>query len=194
MCVRPTKVQLTPLDKTIDQCLRPLLELPFVPFTVLFCHVIGTSSASDLRYLESLVRSLQTASSKQSIYPICAKQFRIFEALFNVAREYIQTASSLHEGEDVQGQVDANSFVELFGLTVNNGNSQSMGAFGLSPNSMEAAGTDSYGQYWNEPGSRDGLQEAPPGDSRAELDMEGAKLGDWFQKNHDMMRLMEVNF
>jgi hypothetical protein len=194
MCVRPTKVHLTSLDKIIDQRRRPLLELPFVPFTVLFCHVIGTSSASDLRYLEGLVRSLQTASSKQSIYPTCAKQLRIFEALFNVAHEYIQTASSLHQGEDLQGQADANSFVELFGLTVNNGNSQSMGAFGLSSVSMQAAGTDPYGQYWSEPGSRDGIQEVPPEGSRTELDMEGAKLGDWFQKNHDMMRLMEVNF
>jgi hypothetical protein len=167
---------------------RPLLELPFVPFTVIFCHVIGTSSAADLAYLEGLVKSLRASSScRQRIYPTCDKQSQVFETLYNVAREYIQVVSSRQE------HVDAGfgSFAEPFGLPAanNNGNGQSsLGAFefGLDPNLP-------YGQYLGEPGSRESedLQEVQS--SSWELDTEGAKLGDWLRKNQNMMRMMEGN-
>jgi len=162
---------------------RPLLELPFVPFTVIFCHVIGTSSAADLAYLEGLVKSLRASSSRQSIYPTCDKQSQVFETLYSVAREYIQVVSR-------QEHVDVGfgPFAELFGLpATNNGNGQSsLGAFefGHDPNLP-------YGQYLGEPGSSGGdLQEVQ---SSWELDTEGAKLGDWLQKNQNMMRMMEGN-
>lgn len=182
---------------------RPLLELPFVPFTVIFCHVIGTSSAADLAYLGGLVKSLRASSSRQSIYPTCAKQSQVFESLYNVAREYIQALSLRQEHVDV----GFNSFAELFGLPVTNHNgngngTSQLGAFGLlDPNNgMEALGSGSsgalpYGQYLGEPGcSREDLQEVQTQSSSWELDnTEGAKLGEWFQKNQNMMRMMEVN-
>jgi hypothetical protein len=159
---------------------RPLLELPFVPFTVIFCHVIGTSSAGDLGYLEGLVKSLRASSCRQSIYPTCDKQSQVFETLYNVACEYIQVVSR-------QEHVDVgfSSFAELFGLPVNNGNGTSLGAFGLDPNLP-------YGQYLGKPDSSGGdLQEVQS--SSWELDTEGAKLGDWLRKNKNMMRMMEGN-
>jgi len=114
----------------------------------------------------------------------------MFETLYDVAREYIQVVSR-------QEHVDVgfSSFAELFGLPANNGNSQSLGAFGLDPTSLDATGTDSnampHGRNLSQPmGSRENPQEVQ---SSWEIDAEGAKLGDWFQKNHDMMRMMEVN-
>jgi hypothetical protein len=132
---------------------------------------------------------MRASSSRQSIYPTCDKQSQVFETLYNVAREYIQVVSR-------QEHVDVgfNSFAELFGLPANNGNGQSPGAFGLDPNGMEAIGNGSgalpYGQYLGDPGSREDPQEVQ---SSWELDTEGAKLGDWFRKNQNMMRMMEVN-
>ena len=180
---------------------RPLLELPFVPFTVIFCHVIGTSSAADLAYLGGLVKSLRASSSRQSIYPTCAKQSQVFESLYNVAREYIQAVSLRQEHVDV----GFGSFAELFGLPVTNHNgngngTSQLGAFGLlDPNNgMEALGSGfsgalPYVQYLGEPGSRESedLQEVQS--SSLELDTEGAKLGDWLRKNQNMMRMMEGN-
>ncbi|KAF7555898.1 hypothetical protein G7Z17_g1776 [Cylindrodendrum hubeiense] len=65
-----------------------LIFTPFVPFTVLFCHVIETSDESDLERLRVFVASLQSST------PLSDSSRRLqnlFQTLFNIAKYYLKS-------------------------------------------------------------------------------------------------------
>jgi hypothetical protein len=66
---------------------RTILYAPFIPFIVIFCHVIETSSASDLHLLDRFVQSLQES---HQISAAIGKLHQLSKVLYNVALLYVE--------------------------------------------------------------------------------------------------------
>ncbi|KAL3301553.1 fungal specific transcription factor [Colletotrichum asianum] len=66
-----------------------LLQSPFVPFTVLFCHVIETCNEADLERLGGLIGSLQQLLTDDFSTGV-KKEVRLFKVLYDVACSYIK--------------------------------------------------------------------------------------------------------
>ncbi|KAE9582028.1 hypothetical protein CGMCC3_g1959 [Colletotrichum fructicola] len=71
-----------------------ILLTPFTPFFVLFCHVIDTSSAEDLKRLNDFVASLRPACALSE--PV-EKLHQLCQMLYNVALLYVETKSQQSE-------------------------------------------------------------------------------------------------
>ena len=69
---------------------RTTLLTPFAPFFVLFCYVIETSSADDLRRLFDFVESLRPVSTASE--PVM-KLYQLCQVLCNVAHAYVEAKS-----------------------------------------------------------------------------------------------------
>lgn len=75
---------------------RTILYAPFVPFIVIFCHIIETSNMADLQRLRDFIASLQ---------PTCAvsegvdKLHRLFSVLQNVATLYVEAKTKANSSE-----------------------------------------------------------------------------------------------
>ncbi|KAH6871432.1 hypothetical protein B0T10DRAFT_541511 [Thelonectria olida] len=67
-----------------------ILFAPFVPFTVLFCHVIETTDTADLDRLHSFVTSIQPASS---LSEASSKLHRLFEVLYDASARYVEVCT-----------------------------------------------------------------------------------------------------
>ncbi|KAL4929699.1 putative C6 transcription factor [Aspergillus undulatus] len=74
-----------------------ILYSPFVPFIVLFCHIIEVSSWEDLERLEEFVVSLKPNCSLSTAI---SKLHRLCQALSNVARLYIEARIQAQTQED----------------------------------------------------------------------------------------------
>lgn len=60
---------------------------PFVPFIVLFCHVMETRDQADAARLDAFVRSIQAATT---VSEHAAKMHRLFQVLESIARRYVE--------------------------------------------------------------------------------------------------------
>lgn len=67
---------------------RALLQSPFVPFIVLFCHIIETRNEEDLDRLGGLIGNLQSTAA-DSFSTSVMKELRLFKVLYDVACSYI---------------------------------------------------------------------------------------------------------
>ncbi|KAH8198188.1 hypothetical protein TruAng_007669 [Truncatella angustata] len=75
-----------------------ILYAPFIPFIVIFCHAIETSSAGDLPLLERFVESLQASC------PISAaidKLYKLSKVLYNVALLYVEAKTQQTLDQDM---------------------------------------------------------------------------------------------
>lgn len=181
---------------------RTITHSPFIPFIVLFCHVIESSDSSDLEHMKRLVETLQSTTESRA-HNTCDRQRRLFKSLYDVAEKYVEIKSRRDGGRGAMPwpQHHANS---LTGSTLNNLDMEPMhsgggvrdqgmrgfaSAYGAIPSQDEATGGDM--------GIVDGLDEPKTlqnmafGDEDMEMDPFGAQLWDWFNKNQSMMRLLE---
>ena len=77
---------------------RSILYAPFVPFIVIFCHIIEVSDRDDLSRLEDFVSSLQ---------PICPlseaidKLYRLCQVLSAVARLYVEAKTQNQQDQSL---------------------------------------------------------------------------------------------
>lgn len=69
-----------------------VLFVPFVPFIVLFCHVVETGDTSDLARMQSVVAATRAAGEKSASV---AKLHRLFEAFYSVAKRYNEVRSAI---------------------------------------------------------------------------------------------------
>ncbi|EEY18412.1 fungal specific transcription factor domain-containing protein [Verticillium alfalfae VaMs.102] len=69
-----------------------LLFAPFIPFIVLFCHVMETRSEDEFARLEAFVTSIGPASV---LSEPAAKMLHLFQVLHNIARRYIELGGSV---------------------------------------------------------------------------------------------------
>ncbi|KAH7142734.1 fungal-specific transcription factor domain-containing protein [Dactylonectria estremocensis] len=74
-----------------------LLFAPFVPFIVIFCHVIETQDHTDLAQLHAFITSIQAAPS---VSEPAARMHSLFQVLHNVAARYVEYRNSAtHKGQ-----------------------------------------------------------------------------------------------
>lgn len=77
---------------------RTILYAPFVPFIVIFCHVIETSDADDLQRLAEFVASLRGSCGASE--PI-DKLYRLCQVLHNVAALYVKAKAKQQQDHDM---------------------------------------------------------------------------------------------
>ncbi|KAK7906485.1 hypothetical protein PG985_016222 [Apiospora marii] len=75
---------------------------PFIPFIVIFCHVIETTDQTDLDRLHSFVASLEPVSQ---LSEPAARMQRLFQVLYNVALKYVEVKTS-REQQSVGRELD----------------------------------------------------------------------------------------
>lgn len=71
---------------------------PFIPFIVIFCHVIETSSGADLRLLDQFVQSLQASCQ---ISAAIDKLHQLSKVLYNVALLYVEAKTQQSRDQDM---------------------------------------------------------------------------------------------
>ncbi|EEY19815.1 fungal specific transcription factor domain-containing protein [Verticillium alfalfae VaMs.102] len=147
-----------------------LLMSPFVPFTVLFCHVIQTSDPTDLEHLKSVVEVLQ--SMPASYVETYSKQHRLFKHFYDVASRYVEVKASARETHP------DGSFERLV--------RESDLRLPIQPSGIDAAETG--GDFLTIPGASSTFA------GTEQMDFGGAQLGDWYAQNQDMLRMMEGDF
>ncbi len=77
---------------------RTVLYAPFIPFIVLFCHVIETSNMDDLQRLANFVTTLQPALSMSEAI---AKFHRVCQILYKVAALYVEAKAQQQQDQDM---------------------------------------------------------------------------------------------
>ncbi|KAJ3466968.1 hypothetical protein MRS44_004532 [Fusarium solani] len=172
-----------------------LLQSPFIPFIVLFCHMIETSDPSDLPCLRDLVHTLETVT-EPSQYSLCQKQLSMFKALYDVAVKYfnIRAAATPEAMLDTRGTGSAGyctpnpklpSPVPQMGASNQNvANLSGMLPFSSSGQPVDAA----QGQM---PMYDSRTNQFEPGEFDMGIDQPSRELATWFYANHDMMRMLE---
>ncbi|WYZ42252.1 hypothetical protein EsH8_V_001147 [Colletotrichum jinshuiense] len=169
-----------------------LLNSPFVPFIVLFCHIIETRNKSDLKLLEGLIETLQSASTDSFSIGI-KKESRLFKVLYDVACSYLKLELKNTNAGMSQPVHDASLMVRQPDAA-------------LTPISMNPQGV-AQTPFSSLEGSRVGpetmLGETPDwvtgysgmtGDLSMEIDEQGAQLGNWLYMNDQMMRALEDSY
>ncbi|KAB8234773.1 hypothetical protein BDV23DRAFT_30138 [Aspergillus alliaceus] len=152
-----------------------ILYSPFVPFIVLFCHVIESSSYADLTRLEDFVNSLQPNCA---LSEAIAKMHRLCQVLSNVAKLYVEAKA--------QAQTQENEALASVGQEFD----VYLSALGLAPTQAEAGDP-----RWNGPTPESGpisgdLREGTEGQGFPPAMLQ-TTLGSWFSGNQHMMGLLE---
>ncbi|KAJ5099699.1 transcriptional regulator family: Fungal Specific TF [Penicillium argentinense] len=167
---------------------------PFVPFIVIFCHVIVTSDQKDLTRLEDFIASLRPlcpfSQSVDRLHSLCS-------VLGTVARLYVEAKSRTQTGED-QTLASVGEEFDVY-----------LSALGLAPGNMAPGNMVPNGQTYLQPDvppMQMGVSEPPLGTpgfsaptpqpqpqegmSMAEMS-QATQLGNWFSGNQYMMGLLE---
>ncbi|KAF5584304.1 fungal specific transcription factor factor [Fusarium pseudoanthophilum] len=74
-----------------------LIHSPFVPFVVVFCHIIETCDRNGLELLESVIMTLQPTRSS-AFSSGARKEFHLFKSLYDAARKYLEARLSIGHG------------------------------------------------------------------------------------------------
>lgn len=168
---------------------RTILYAPFVPFIVVFCHIIETSNVADLHRLRDFIDSLQpTCSVSEGI----EKLHRLFSVLYNVAMLYVEAKSKASQQQDTDMTPIGNEFdVYLSALGFmpvdDHAGGLHAGAAGAGPSAgapLTASPTSASGGGSGD-GPRFGHANAMAGQQQT------SQLGDWFSGNRYMMGLLE---
>ncbi|KAI0107925.1 hypothetical protein F4776DRAFT_414610 [Hypoxylon sp. NC0597] len=170
-----------------------LLQSPFIPVIILFCHVIDTSDAADLESLKALTDTLQLTSPdfKQTY----AKQLRLFKALYDVAQRYVEVKAkgSSHNLLSMNNQPEGS--LDPLAQSIRDTSMFAGSSFDASRSNTITRGDEANaGQNFihmpwngNDNGGVSQFQETlyPP------MDPQSIKLGDWFHSQHEIFRLLE---
>ncbi|CAG9988302.1 unnamed protein product, partial [Clonostachys byssicola] len=186
-----------------------LLQSPFTPFIVLFCHIIETSDPSDLECLKRLVEILEIAASTPKNV-ICERQLRLFKALYDVAIKYFEIRAETSQAEHgVQGAdglggpyLDAanGGLLQHQSTTSLLGSGSLLGpgseiTYGPVEDPVSNLGNNNVNQVPGQqrvmPGARVGhFNPQGPGATRMEMEQSGAGLATWFYLNDQMIRML----
>ncbi|KAL3429734.1 hypothetical protein BDV09DRAFT_35801 [Aspergillus tetrazonus] len=151
-----------------------ILYSPFVPFIVLFCHIIEVSSWEDLDRLEEFVESLKPyCSLSTAIFNL----HRLCQVLSNVARLYVEAKA--------QAQTQENQTLMSVGHEVNT----YLSALGLAPSDVGDARWAAPAPGNATPGEMSYQTTQSFGSTGPQTHM--TQLGNWFSGNQYMMGLLE---
>lgn len=172
---------------------RTILYAPFVPFIVVFCHIIETSNVADLHRLRDFIDSLQpTCSVSEGI----EKLHRLFSVLYNVAMLYVEAKSKASQHQDTDMTPIGNEFdVYLSALGFMPVDDQGGGMHAVSAGGPGAGAVLTASP--TRATSAGGGGEAPrfaAANAHANamaVQHQTNQLGDWFSGNRYMMGLLE---
>ncbi|KAH2457207.1 hypothetical protein KXW63_002871 [Aspergillus fumigatus] len=154
-----------------------ILFTPFIPFIVLFCHVIETGNLDDLSRMQTFVTTMEGSCHNSGAI---AKHHRLFQVFYSVAARYTELMSSsapMEEGQRMlKNQVDAQ--LSALGL-------QPSGSYVLGQPTPETGPVASSAILGMEPS---GHEQAPPSHDWSQ---QGLFLGNWFSFNQQVMGLMD---
>ncbi|KAE8137517.1 hypothetical protein BDV38DRAFT_246946 [Aspergillus pseudotamarii] len=177
-----------------------ITQSPFIPFIVLFCHIIDTSEAADLEHMKGLVETLESTSNPRT-HSTCSKQRRLFRVLYDVAVKYVEIQSRPSIGPGgMSGPMARPQSADAFAGTTVNGRGQdatNSGGMVGDPGTTNTPDTPSHMAPPDEvSGDRIGLvgglvEPTVFGDVDMGMDLSGAQLWDWFNKNQAIMRMLE---
>ncbi|EWZ80096.1 hypothetical protein FOWG_15954 [Fusarium oxysporum f. sp. lycopersici MN25] len=161
-----------------------LIHSPFVPFIVVFCHIIETGDKNGLDLLESVIKTLQPVTDS-AFSTGAKKEFHLFKALYDAARNYLEArlskvsigfgswenaSSSVHVPSPAHQQPALPTPIFNF------------------PNSQTSLSTSLEGTAeW-----MDQQMEVPGMDT--DIDQYGAQLGNWLHMNNQMTRALEDSY
>lgn len=183
---------------------RTITQSPFIPFIILFCHIIETSEASDLEHMRGLVETLESTSDSRA-HNTCGKQRRLFKALYDVAAKYVEVKSRADGGQGgMSWSMAQQQYADAFAGTTSDGlglgTLDSGGIVGApGTNTADAPSHMASHNEANEDGmglvnglvGPTAMQNTVFGDVDMEMDLSGAQLWDWFNKNQSIMRMLE---
>ncbi|KAL2132145.1 hypothetical protein VTI74DRAFT_4151 [Chaetomium olivicolor] len=146
-----------------------ILFAPFVPFIVLFCQVIETGDRTDLDRLGGFITSLQPHNTiSEAVDKLC----RLFQALYSVASQYVQSHAGAGE-DDPQQSKEVDAWLAAMGFPSQIGQEQ--------PESAHLA-NDAGGQAFQR------------GINPMIWMGNGIQLEDWLYNNEQMMAFLEDGF
>jgi hypothetical protein len=172
---------------------RAIFLSPFVPFIVIFCHVVTTSDSKDLTRLEDFVASLlplcRFSQSIDRLHNLCS-------VLSTVARLYVEAKSRKQAGEDQNmasvGQ-EFDAYLSALGLAPGNAIANNpWGALQPDGSAMTASMADPSLQASGFGNPAVPTQGQVQGQDISVVEMsQAAQLGSWFSGNQYMMGLLE---
>ncbi|KAL9567519.1 hypothetical protein ACKAV7_008283 [Fusarium commune] len=164
---------------------QALIHSPFVPFIVVFCHIIETCDKNGLDLLESVISTLHPATDS-AFSSGARKEFHLFKALYDAARNYLEArlskvsigfgswenaSSSAHVPSPARQQPAL--LTPIFNLPHSETSS-----------SASLEGTAEWmAQQYDVPGGMD-----------TDIDQYGAQLGNWLHMNNQMTRALEDSY
>lgn len=143
-----------------------ILYAPFVPFIVIFCHVIETSDKEDLRRLEEFVTSLQVS---RAVSGAVDKLHRLCRIMCDVAALYVEAKEAENRAADANMTPLGNDF------------NMYLSQLGFMPPAQPSF--DAGGGGGGDAGDMDS--------DVLNASYQAAQLGDWFEGGRHMMGLLE---
>ncbi|KXH37251.1 fungal specific transcription factor [Colletotrichum simmondsii] len=181
-----------------------LLSSPFIPFIVLFCHVIETCSGSDLHLLAALVDTFRSTVAESFTIGV-KKEMRMFTTLYDVACSYVNLRSG--DAPAQLAAVDVKNGCEFTAENINPPVVQPQ--IYLTPQGVTSdpqapedlsnqSNKRSFGDALNDHGPTNqgwvsgSLPEAE--NYPMEVDDYSSQLGNWLYMNNQMIRALENNY
>ncbi|KAL5318108.1 hypothetical protein ACEPPN_015213 [Leptodophora sp. 'Broadleaf-Isolate-01'] len=175
-----------------------MFNSPFVPYIILFCHVVETCNDGDLECLGAFIRSWQPRPP--AFLVAYDKQLRLFSILYDVACNYVKMKSSTSQNSwnaNLSNRDTAEPFMSMFQPSViaTSETNNHIGALQttfpytpepfLSNDSTNNQRSIDHGYAFN--------AFATTGDIAMEMDPQRAQLEDWVQLNQQILRTLEDN-
>ncbi|KAM3540993.1 hypothetical protein ARSEF1564_006088 [Beauveria bassiana] len=158
-----------------------LLLTPFAPFFVLFCYVIETSSADDLKILKEFVASLALARDSSEAVE---KLYRLCQVMYDVLTLYVEAKSAQQQhqqdgggGSNGHGVVPIGDEFEMY--------LSQLGLMPMEDQTMTGAAHDGSGGGVHPNGQPTAAGSQVPHNPQV------AQIADWFVNNRNMMGLLE---
>ncbi|PKS09332.1 hypothetical protein jhhlp_003946 [Lomentospora prolificans] len=90
-----------------------LLYAPFIPFIVIFCHVIETQDREDLARLHAFNASMQSAPT---VSEAAGKVYRLFQVLYSVALRYVEFRTSTPQPDQMEASAQMDAYLSALGF------------------------------------------------------------------------------
>lgn len=179
---------------------------PFIPFIVIFCHVIETTDQTDLDRLHSFVASLEPVSQ---LSEPAARMQRLFQVLYNVALKYVEVKTSREQqsvGRELDTYLNALGYgpAPSYGLGISagaaNGNGGGGGGYRGDMSDAAAQQQAAHQRARSVSSARMGTPGIPMSAAPwvgyqamegVNMPQQGMMLGGWFNSSQQMMGLLE---
>lgn len=154
-----------------------------MPFIVIFCHSIETCNKSDLELLNSIIETLQAAST--DIFSSGVKrELHLFKALHDAAYKY-------HEAQKSKADVGFGHWATPASLITSPADQQ---AAATTPTPNFSSQTNTIGRQFSEVPGWNPECFGPSGAFNMEVDQYGAQLGNWLHMNSQMTKALEDSY